>query len=205
MTSARERMAEHSAKVLTTKVVAAIATEIEIQQLFDSFAPQGYMTTPQLLDALKRKLGVPTDYKLAQRLGVSHTRMSNWRRGRNGFDEATVLRVAELLGMKPGFLLASAAAERASDGPVKNAWIEVAKTVSGLIAGGLLAGFVLVQIAQVLLGGNAAIDQAFAGFVGLPGLHIMRIGAALALAAALAVLWTAWRPSGALRAPQIAS
>jgi plasmid maintenance system antidote protein VapI len=76
-------------------------------------------TAADFLDALQMKMGVPSDYALARELGVTTTRISNWRTGRNTFDEGMAIQVAALLGMDPAYVLACAAAERTKRRDVK--------------------------------------------------------------------------------------
>ncbi len=70
------------------------------------------MNAKKYLDKLKRRLGVGSDYALAQRLGVTRACISNYRRGVSVFDNAMVTTVAEKLGMSLREVLADVEHER---------------------------------------------------------------------------------------------
>ena len=70
-------------------------------------------TTVQLMDAVKARHEMPSDYRLAKVLGVSFSRVSNWRRGHHGFSDEVAIKVAELLEEPPELVLLEVLAERA--------------------------------------------------------------------------------------------
>ena len=53
--------------------------------------------TNELLDMVKSKYGLPSDYKLAQKIGVSRSRLSKWRNELNSMDWDVAFQVADLL------------------------------------------------------------------------------------------------------------
>lgn len=112
-------------------------------------------TTREFLDAVRARHGLKSDYQLAKLLGVSHTRVSNWRTGRNTFDDETALQVAALLMENPAYVLASVSAERARVEGVREVWEDLAKKLAGVVA-----ALVLVQFALFLWGDVSVADHA---------------------------------------------
>jgi transcriptional regulator with XRE-family HTH domain len=90
------------------------------------------MNTIEFLDRLRARRGLTSDYQVAKALGVSHTRVSNWRTGRNTFDDGVALLIAAELAMLPGYVLACMKAERAKRPHVREAWLDVAKQLEAL-------------------------------------------------------------------------
>lgn len=70
-------------------------------------------TTTDLLDAVKEKLGIKSDYALAAYMGVTRAHVSKWRCGRESLTDEKALQIAGILGIDAGFVLASMSAERA--------------------------------------------------------------------------------------------
>ncbi|MBD1410261.1 DUF3693 domain-containing protein [Burkholderia contaminans] len=87
-------------------------------------------TTAQWLDALKERLGLPSDYAVAKALGVTRGAVSHYRTGRSAFDDVTAVRAAELLGMDPAVMLASVQYERAKNEDVREAWASLLEKFS---------------------------------------------------------------------------
>ncbi|KAB0637276.1 hypothetical protein WT34_10630 [Burkholderia stagnalis] len=79
-------------------------------------------TTIQYLDALKKRLDLPSDYAAAQVLGVTRSAVSLYRNGKTVFDEGTAIRVAELLGLDPLEVISACKAEGAKDARVRRVW-----------------------------------------------------------------------------------
>ncbi|WP_330960025.1 helix-turn-helix domain-containing protein [Photobacterium sp. 53610] len=55
--------------------------------------------TIELLNAVKSKYSLTTDYQVAKKIGVTSSRVSNWMRGRNAMDWEVAFKVADLLEM----------------------------------------------------------------------------------------------------------
>lgn len=85
--------------------------------------------TVKLLDRLAASLGDASDYRIAQVLGINKATVSRWRVGKGSFSDETALKVAELLHENPGYLLAVAAGERATDEQARKAWGTAAKVL----------------------------------------------------------------------------
>ncbi|PRE65488.1 hypothetical protein C6P96_08485 [Burkholderia multivorans] len=79
-------------------------------------------TTVQWLDAVKTRLDLPSDYAAAKTLGVTRSAVSAYRNGRSVFDEKTCIRVAEILGVDPLEVIASARVESAKDAQTRTVW-----------------------------------------------------------------------------------
>lgn len=79
-------------------------------------------TTIQYLDEAKVALGIASDYALAKALGIRTTTISNYRSGRNHFDDATAMKVAVILKIDPLEVVAAANVERAKTSDVRTMW-----------------------------------------------------------------------------------
>lgn len=79
-------------------------------------------TTVQYLDAVKRKLNLPSDYAAAKSLGITRAAVSKYRVGISGFDDLTAVRVAEILGLDPMEVIAASNAERSKDAAARAVW-----------------------------------------------------------------------------------
>lgn len=90
--------------------------------------------TLEFLDEVKAKLGLTSDYQLAKSLGCTHSAISNYRAGKSRLDEAAACKVAELLNLDAGYVLACIASERAKKPEVKAAWQHTAQILGGLAA-----------------------------------------------------------------------
>lgn len=96
-------------------------------------------TTPEFMDAVKAKLSLPSDYTLAPVLGITRSSISKLRNGKDAFGDATAMRVAELLGIDAGFVIACAHRERAKTEAEKAVWTSMLEKLGGLAAALLLA------------------------------------------------------------------
>lgn len=70
------------------------------------------MKTEQMLEAAKKRAGLPSDYALAARLGVTRQRVSSWRGGVVP-DPSIGFKLAGLLGEDPARIVADLELERA--------------------------------------------------------------------------------------------
>lgn len=82
--------------------------------------------TNDLLDAIKARHHLTSDYALSRKLDISRQRISNYRAKRYSIDETLYFRVAELLDIDPAEVAAIVSAERARDAEVKRMWLRVA-------------------------------------------------------------------------------
>jgi predicted transcriptional regulator len=93
--------------------------------------------TIKVLDRLNTKLAM-SDYQLHKLLGVSKATVSRWRVGKGSFSDTTALKIAEILDENPGYMLALAAAERATGEPERKAWTTAAKRLQRSAAAALV-------------------------------------------------------------------
>jgi transcriptional regulator with XRE-family HTH domain len=63
----------------------------------DHQQPLAFQTSGEVLDALRVKLGVNSDGKVARELGLNRAAVSNWRVGRGTMSPETALKVAKIL------------------------------------------------------------------------------------------------------------
>lgn len=91
-------------------------------------------TTVEFLDAIKARHNIPSDYKLAKFIGVAQQTVSNYRVKGIGFDDELAIRVAELLEIDPGYVLACIHAERTKRPQVRDAWEKVARGLAASLA-----------------------------------------------------------------------
>lgn len=110
------------------------------------------MDTNALLDAVKRRHRLESDYQLARLLGWDTSKLSAYRNGRARIGEATAVQLAGLLDMEPGYVLACLAAERAQSAEVRNAWERAAARLSAA-----LAAILAVWLLGVALPGSDAL------------------------------------------------
>lgn len=101
-------------------------------------------TTQQYLDAVKAKHGAASDYALSKVLGVSHQQITNYRRKGYGLGNETAIKVAELLEIDPGIVIAAVHAERAKSEAERNAWRSMFEKLGG-VAAGLVIGLSAVS------------------------------------------------------------
>jgi transcriptional regulator with XRE-family HTH domain len=100
-------------------------------------------TTIELLDTLRKARGLTSDYQLAQLLGTTRQRISNYRTGTNTLGDDMALQVAELLKISPDYVLACMAAERAKGKDAKREWARLARKLAPATLGAILAGCAL--------------------------------------------------------------
>jgi predicted transcriptional regulator len=96
-------------------------------------------TTNQILDAIKIKHGLTSDYQLARLMGTSEGGISNYRNGRSHLDNQKAMKAAELLGQDAGAIFALVNAERAKTEQERAVWAEIFEKLGGIAASVLLA------------------------------------------------------------------
>lgn len=77
-------------------------------------------TTVMLLDTLKRKNGLSSDYAAAKALGRTPANVSNWRKEKDQMSPDAVAVAAPLAGLDPAATVAKIEAERAQTEPARN-------------------------------------------------------------------------------------
>ena len=100
------------------------------------------MKTAEYLAAVKTKLNLSSDYKLAKALKVRQTLVSKWQHGKNVPGPVVAFRIAEILGDQPTAVLADFELERAEKtGDVEEVeeWRGIMQRLGGTAASILLA------------------------------------------------------------------
>jgi hypothetical protein len=88
------------------------------------------MNTLEYLQAVKKKLGIESDYALAQRLGITRSAVSSLQLGKSIFGDDVALAVAQILDLNPLVVIAQANAERASTPEMRDRWMGVMEKFS---------------------------------------------------------------------------
>lgn len=83
--------------------------------------------TAQLLDAAKARHSIPSDYKLAEALGVSRMLVSGYRKGKSRPDDLIAQRLADLAGLDRDVVVAELHAQRAQTPEERALWEGIAK------------------------------------------------------------------------------
>lgn len=91
-------------------------------------------TTLEFISDIKSKYGIESDYAAAKLLGVTKTTMSHYRNGKGLLGDDSAMKIAQLLELDPGYVLACIAAERSKQPEVKAAWKHTAEMLYGLAA-----------------------------------------------------------------------
>ncbi len=85
-------------------------------------------TSLQMLDAMKIRIGVQSDYALAKHLGFTKSFISAVRAAKSGFGDENGLIVAEVLNEPPEYILALLHAERSKGNLSQKVWESIAAT-----------------------------------------------------------------------------
>lgn len=105
-------------------------------------------TTNELLDQVKEKYHLASDYALAKKLGIRASAISGYRHERSSLANEIALKVAELLELDAGFVLASMEAERSHSEAAKAAWERAAERLNALAAREAAGDCILCQIGR---------------------------------------------------------
>lgn len=106
-------------------------------------------TTNEFLDAVKAAHNIQSDYKLGVVLGLSDSAVNNYRKGRSRLDDGVAMKVAEMLQLDPGYVVACIHAERAPDERLKRMWETLAARAVKKKRGGSTAAAVLALLMGV--------------------------------------------------------
>ena len=85
------------------------------------------MTSVDLLDWVKARYNLSSDYQLAKKLHLTQSAISIHRIKPHGFTEKTALNIAKLLDLPPAYVLAMTHAERAKDAELAKIWNTLAE------------------------------------------------------------------------------
>jgi len=90
--------------------------------------------TTDLLDLAKHQAGIPTDYKLAQVLGVDQTTVTAWRKHRARPAPQALARLAELCRLNADILLLFLQVDRAQTEGERERWLHIAEQYLSLLS-----------------------------------------------------------------------
>lgn len=128
--------------------------------------------TAYFLDALRAKLNLPSDGRVADYLGMHRQHVSHYRTLNGTFSDDMSIKVAQILEIEPAFVIACMHHQRAKTTAERNVWERLASlaTEHRAIAASL-AGLAVIMSAHFgLLDLNGGL--AFIGFtVGAPNIH----------------------------------
>lgn len=118
-----------------------------------------YTTTNEFLDQVKVRYGLKSDYALAGKLGITRSMVSGYRRGKSAFGDEMAVRVADLLELSPGYVLACIEAERSQIPAIRKAWEDLADLVKrhGAAAAVMLAVAPALALESAARLGRAAV------------------------------------------------
>lgn len=105
------------------------------------------MKTVDFIDAIRERHHLTTDSAVGDLLGVGRASVSAWRLGRTFFDEPVCVKVAGLLDLEPGYVMACVHAERAAraNQPVVSAaWERTARALRGAAAVAIAAATLFI-------------------------------------------------------------
>lgn len=115
-----------------------------------------------LLERAKEKSGIDSDYRLAKVLRINQSALSNYRHGRSLPNAEMVEALCALSGDDAGLVVAQVEAARASEGPVRNMWLSVAKRLQGAATTAILSVcFAIALIAAPASNARATTVQAY--------------------------------------------
>lgn len=101
--------------------------------------------TIDFIERLKARNDGCSDYRIAKLLGTTQSCVLRWTKHGKSLDDKYAIRVAELLELEPGYVLACIHAERSNDDNVTKHWEK--------IAGQFAACFALAIFVNVLFSG----------------------------------------------------
>ena len=128
-------------------------------------------TTVEFIDEVKARKGFTSDYQLSKFLECTRAAISSYRTGRSCLDDEMACKIASILGIDSGFVLACVASERSKRPEVKSAWQHVADLLMSKHGAGIAAALALVMILPTVALDNRE-NAAFSGLDN-PGLYIM--------------------------------
>lgn len=94
-------------------------------------------TSKDILDAVAKKLGGATDYRIGKETGIRQGTISNIRNGKCSLSAEGCAACADILGVEAGALIAIATAERQDDPDIRKSLLRVAR--KGMAAAALTA------------------------------------------------------------------
>lgn len=111
-----------------------------------------------LLDKAKDIHNLPSDYKLALVMGVSHRSLASYRHGMTLPDARVISKLCDLTGDDPAVILAEVEEQRATTTEAKALWHQVAVRLQQAAAAGVFSVVAAVALAVGLPSGEARAD-----------------------------------------------
>lgn len=87
-------------------------------------------TTVEYLDMIKRKLDLPSDYALANALGITRESVSQLRNGKTSMGIETALKAGEFLQIDGHAIYADSQIERAKKPEIREFWVSISEKFS---------------------------------------------------------------------------
>ncbi|GKT19540.1 hypothetical protein AVHY2522_22850 [Acidovorax sp. SUPP2522] len=119
----------------------------------------------EVLDLIKNRQGLKSDYKLGLYLGITNGSVRNFRHGRSLPDERICKLLAAAAGIDPLILAAQVQAQRSKTEEARSLWEQIAERLQ-MAAQGAVAAVFAVAIAIGLIAQSA--DESWAGEVPTP-------------------------------------
>jgi transcriptional regulator with XRE-family HTH domain len=117
-----------------------------------------------VLDSIKTRHDLKSDYALCKLLECSTQLVANWRHGRALPDEKRCQKLADLAGIDADVLIAKMNAQRAKDSAARAIWERIAERLQ-VAAHGLAAVIFSVVIASGFIADDARAESASSPFV----------------------------------------
>lgn len=117
-------------------------------------------TVDELLDAVKARHKITSDYKLAQFLGMTDSAIRNYRHKRSLPDEVACVKIAQAIDLDGDVLAAEIQSMRARDDETKNFW----KRLAVRLETGMVHAVITLVLAIVSIAGYAPNAEATALF-----------------------------------------
>lgn len=127
-------------------------------------------TTNEFLNDIKTAHGLTSDYQLSKLLEIRANRISGYRHGVSLFDEQTCIRVADVLSIDAGYVMACVAAERTNNEAAKKTWQRIAAMMQTKEAAGLAAALAVFMFLPITDFSDHGFNLAFVGMTAAPAL-----------------------------------
>lgn len=115
----------------------------------------------QVLDTIKERQKIGSDYKLAMVLSIGSGNLRNYRHGRSHPDEKTCAILSAALGEDPALLMVEMQAQRARDDATRNLWANLAQRLQmGTVNLSLIFAVATLFVALALTPEQAAASPA---------------------------------------------
>lgn len=99
------------------------------------------LTVPRVLELIKERHDLKSDYQVCKRLDLSTALVSGWRSGRTLPDERMCARLADAAGIDPLVLAAAMQAQRSKTAEARSMWEQIAERLSLAAHGSVAAVF----------------------------------------------------------------